>query len=161
MASLIHFHFSYREPPLPSSAPIFCLSFLLLFQLRFQHALAHWHFMQQQLGGLNQRIGMEPPLHNMTVKQIEQRQKRHALVVRHPFANKNSFARGNDIIRGLLETECADPTARRHAPQVVHRRRGFDPQRKKGGVRRNHRAGLGFNPKSDLRHSVSMVAIVA
>jgi hypothetical protein len=45
-----------------------------------------------KLGGLDHGIGMEPALHHVIAKQIENGEQRHALVMRHPFANENGLA---------------------------------------------------------------------
>ena len=39
--------------------------------------------LQQQLGGLDARIGVEPLLHRRAVQQVVERDQAHALVVRH------------------------------------------------------------------------------
>ena len=60
-----------------------------------------WHaLLQQQLGGLHARIGVEAPHHRVAEQDVGERDERHALVVGHEGPHDGSAGRAGRLARG-------------------------------------------------------------
>ena len=82
---------------------------VLLFQPRFEDGVAHGQFVKQEFRCFHFRVGVEPALDAVVVKKIEDREKGHALVVRHPFTDEDGpLGRLGKVCR-FIEAEGADP----------------------------------------------------
>ena len=92
--------------------------------------------LEQEIGGLNPRVGMETLLHRRSVQDVVEREQAHALMVGHPGAQhdaaleigRQSLGR---VVDGFVEAEPADHPFVAQARQVVEHvprrnRRGQD-----------------------------------
>ena len=73
------------------------------FSLRFMTPLLVGISWSSKFGGLDQRVGVEPALHHVVAEQIDDREQRHALVMRHPLPDQRGAAQRSRVVGGLVE----------------------------------------------------------
>ena len=98
--------------------------------------------LQQQLGGLHDRLAVEARSHRAAVQHVRDRDDRHALVVRHvgPHGGdrlvlQQSLGRVVERLVEPVRTACAEALEPR---QVLRRRGGVDHRRQRRRIGRDH-----------------------
>ena len=131
---------------------------------RDQHVA--WHpLLQQQLGRLDDGLGMEAPDHRRIVQDIPDGHQRHRLVVRHVAVHDRHRRVFRESTPGEVE-RFAQPiwTARsggRQADEIPDRRLGLDHRSQCRGVRGDHEVVAEAPLEAEARHAEARILVGA
>ena len=97
--------------------------------------------LQEQLGGLDHRLGVEARAHRAVVQGVRDRHDQHALVVRHVGAHHRELGAfgqpGRGVVERLVEAVASAGPGRRQAPEVADGGRRIDHRRQSRRIRRD------------------------
>jgi hypothetical protein len=134
---------------------------VLLFQPRLQNRFADGHFMKQKFRRLHLGVRMKPALHHVIVKQIENRQQRHALVVRHPLAHQDRLVGSGMSSRRPHRNQRRQPIPLKPCGEDCAGRPRNRPRAQGTKSKAKRRARHWLQSRAQSRHAVSLVVIMA
>ena len=128
--------------------------------------------LEQQLGGLDPRIGVEAPDHHVVQQHVGQRHQHHPLVVAHVGANhRRRSGRGvvepigldvaGHVVDRLEEAELAAGALAFEPPQVGGCRQRIDQRAERGGVRRDDQLVAEAAGQAEPGHAEGLVLVGA
>ena len=129
---------------------------------RDQHVARH-PLLEQQLGRLDDRLGVEAPDHRAAVEDVADRHQRHPLVVRHVAPDDRHGRALGQSPRGVVE-RLAEPVRPRRAGgcepgEVPDGRLGLDHRAQRGRVRGHHEVLAEAPLESEARHAEARVLV--
>ncbi len=120
-------------------------------------------FLQQELGGQDDWLGMEARAHRAVVDDVRDRDDHHALVVRHVRAHHRDRGAirepGRGVVERLVEAVGAAGPGRRQAPEILHRRGRIDHRRQPRRIGRDDDVLAEPASQSDSRHAEARILV--
>ena len=114
--------------------------------------------MQEEFGRADARCAVEPLLHDVVFEQVGDGEEAHALMVRHPRANKfGLIALG--VVGCFIEAIGSGPVHGCHAPEVGDGVFAKKREREEAGVRRDDRAVFGSVLQCEFWDAPGLVAV--
>ena len=114
-------------------------------------------FLQQQLGGLNQRVGVKAPLHHVVVQYVVERDEAHALMVRHErmYDDVRLVFRQplGCVINRFIKTVTRQRARLRQSLHIQQRGGRRDLRGQHGRIRRNHQVFAQAALQPQARHA--------
>ncbi len=121
-------------------------------------------FVQQQRGGLKQRVRSKTPLHRAIQQHIGQGQQAHALVVRHPRLDQGirlaARQAGAAVVDRFVKAEARQEAFCRQPLQVGARLLRRHHQRQRRGIWRNHQVVCQAALQAHAGHAEGSVLII-